>query len=298
MTVDVRVEALAPNVRAADGPTDAERETALHGQVSRSSFYAGMRVLPKAEREAMFAVYAFCRAVDDIADDLEGTRDERRAGLAGWRRDIESLYAGGAPGQARLVAEAVTRFGLAKADFLAVIDGMEMDVDADICAPDMATLDLYCDRVASAVGRLSVRIFGMDGVSATDLAHHLGRALQLTNILRDIDEDAEIGRLYLPREHLLRHGIALADPATMISTDRIDGVCRDVALLAHDHYAMANRVLAARPAGHLFAPRLMAAVYAKTLQRMERSGWRKPRVRARLSKLSLLWTVARVGLTR
>ncbi|MGI4876267.1 MAG: presqualene diphosphate synthase HpnD [Janthinobacterium lividum] len=278
--------------------TDAERETALHGQVSRSSFYAGMRVLPKAEREAMFAVYAFCRAVDDIADDLEGTRDERRARLTSWRDDIDALYAGRAPGRARLVAEAVTRFGLAQQDFGAVIDGMEMDVDADICAPEMVVLDLYCDRVASAVGRLSVRIFGMAGSAATDLAHHLGRALQLTNILRDIDEDAQINRLYLPRERLLAHGIALADPRTMIAGDRIDGVCRDVAAVARDHYAAAGRILALRPQGHLFAPRLMAAVYSKTLGRMEQAGWSAPRHPIKRGKLGLLLTVMRVGLTR
>ena len=96
-------------------------------QASGSSFYAGMRILPKAEREAMFAVYAFCRAVDDIADDVGGAREERRRGIEAWRRDIEALYAGDDPGRAGLVAEAVRRFGLVKDDFLAVIDGMQMD---------------------------------------------------------------------------------------------------------------------------------------------------------------------------
>ena len=98
-------------------------------------------------------------------------------------------------------------FGLRREDFLAIIDGMEMDVPQDIRAPDLATLDLYCDRVASAVGRLSVRVFGLAEDDGIALAHHLGRALQLTNILRDIDEDAGIGRLYLPREGLLHAGI-------------------------------------------------------------------------------------------
>ncbi len=104
-------------------------------------------------------------------------------------------------------------FGLRREDFLAVIDGMEMDVVDDIRAPDFATLDLYCDRVASAVGRLSVRVFGMEEQDGIALAHHLGRALQLTNILRDLDEDAAIGRLYLPREALREAGITATDPA-------------------------------------------------------------------------------------
>lgn len=273
-------------------------ETALHGQVSRSSFYAGMRVLPPPERAAMFAVYAFCRAVDDIADDIGGTRPERAAGLARWRGDIDALYAGEDPGRAKFVAEAVARFGLARADFHAVIDGMEMDVAADIRAPDAATLDLYCDRVASAVGRLSVRIFGMSGEPATALAHHLGRALQLTNILRDIDEDAAIGRLYLPREGLAAHGIVDDEPLGVAADDRLDGVCRDLAATAQAHYARARAILAERPSGHLFAPRLMAGVYSKTLAVMERGGWQQPRTRVKLGRLALLWTVAKVGLAR
>ena len=269
---------------------------ALHGQVSRSSFYAGMRVLPKAEREAMFGVYAFCRAVDDIADDIDRDPADRARALAHWRDDIDALYAGGPPGRAELVADAVQHFGLAREDFVAVIDGMAMDVAADIRAPDAATLDLYCDRVASAVGRLSVRIFGMEGAPATELAHHLGRALQLTNILRDIDEDAAIGRLYLPREHLTAHGIVTTDPLAVAADPRVDGVARDVAADAHRHYAAAKAILAKRPKGHLFAPRLMAGVYSRTLAMMEAAGWQRPRTRAKLSRPALLWTVAKVGM--
>ena len=271
---------------------------ALRKQISGSSFYAGMRVLPKAEREAMYAIYAFCRLVDDIADDEQGDRAERAVALDVWRWDIEALYAGGDPGQAALVAEAVRRFGLAKEDFLAVIDGMAMDVAADIRWPVMAELDLYCDRVASAVGRLSVKVFGMDKAPGIELAYHLGRALQLTNILRDIDEDAAIGRVYLPREAIERAGIALTDPLTVVADPRIDAAAREVAAIAHAHYGKARAVLAARPGGHLLAPRLMEAVYAKVLARTEKVGWAPPRHRIKVSKAELLWTVARLGLTR
>ena len=269
---------------------------ALHGQVSRSSFYAGMRVLPQAEREAMFAVYAFCRAVDDIADDVDRDAADRARALGAWRNDIAALFAGGPPGRAELVADAARDFHLAEADFIAVIDGMAMDTAGDIRAPDAAMLDLYCDRVASAVGRLSVRIFGMTDPAATDLAHHLGRALQLTNILRDIDEDAAIGRLYLPREHLQAHGIDATDPLLVAADPRLDGVARDVARDAHRHYAAAKAILAKRPQGHLFAPRLMAGVYSRTLAMMETAGWARPRTRAKLGRVALLWTVAKVGL--
>ena len=271
---------------------------ALRAKVAGSSFYAGMRVLPKAEREAMYAVYAFCRAVDDIADDQQGDRTSRAVELDAWRRDIDSLYAGGEPGQAALVAEAVHRFALDRADFHAVIDGMAMDVAADIRWPDAATLDLYCDRVASAVGRLSVRIFGMQEAVGIDLAHHLGRALQLTNILRDIDEDAMIGRVYLPREAIDVAGIPVGEPLTVVADPRIDQVARGLAAQADAHFDRAKAILATRPRGHLIAPRLMAAAYAKVLARMAAVGWAPPRHRVRVSKPALLWTVVRLSLFR
>ncbi|MEG3124564.1 presqualene diphosphate synthase HpnD [Sphingomonas sp. GB1N7] len=271
---------------------------ALQKQVSGSSFYAGMRVLPKAEREAMYAIYGFCRLVDDIADDEQGNRAERAAALDVWRRDIASLYAGGDPGQAQLVAEAVRRFGLRQEDFLAVIDGMAMDVAGDIRWPPLTELDLYCDRVASAVGRLSVRVFGMDEAPGIDLAFHLGRALQLTNILRDLDEDAAIGRVYLPAEAILAAGITLTTPTEVVGDPRIDAAARQVAAIAHEHYAKAHAILATRPRGHLLAPRLMEAVYAKVLARTEAIGWAPPRTRVKMSKPELLWTVVRLGLTR
>jgi len=272
--------------------------TAPATQASGSSFYAGMRMLPQAEREAMYAIYGFCRVVDDIADDQGGDREGRAVALDQWRRDLDSLYAGGDPGQAALVAEAVRRFDLDRADFEAVIDGMAMDVARDIRWPAMAELDLYCDRVASAVGRLSVRVFGMPREPGLELAHHLGRALQLTNILRDIDEDAEIGRVYLPAEALTAVGIALTTPVEVAADPRIDRAVRPLVARAHDHYRAANAILAARPAGHLIAPRLMEAAYSKLLTRMEAVGWAPPRRRVKVSKPALLWTVARLLVTR
>ena len=267
------------------------------GQASGSSFYAGMRMLPRAEREAMYSIYAFCRAVDDIADDHLGNRTERASALDGWRLDLDAAFAGQNPGKAAIVAQAIGDFGLDRSDFEAVIDGMAMDVERDICWPSFEELDLYCDRVASAVGRLSVRVFGMDRGPGLELAHHLGRALQLTNILRDIDEDAAIGRVYLPREALTGAGIALDTPSSVVGDPRIDKAVRPLVERVHDHYRAADAVLAARPAGHLIAPRLMEAVYSRLLKRMERVGWLPPRQRVRVSKPALLWTVARLLVT-
>ena len=141
----------------------------------------------------------------------------------------------------RITRRRCTRFGLKREDFLAIVDGMEMDVPQDIRAPDLATLDLYCDRVASAVGRLSVRVFGLPEDDGIQLAHHLGRALQLTNILRDIDEDATLGRLYLPREGLLHAGITSDDPQKVIAERALPKVCLPLVERAKAHFAEGRR---------------------------------------------------------
>jgi presqualene diphosphate synthase len=265
-------------------------------QASGSSFYAAMRVLPAAERSAMFAIYAFCRKVDDIADEPGPSPDERRAALDGWRADLDALFSGSPGERTAGLAEPVRQFGLRKEDFLAIVDGMQMDVDETIRAPAFDKLDLYCDRVASAVGRLSVRVFGMDEAPGRDLAHHLGRALQLTNILRDLDEDAAMGRLYLPAEALAEGGVEAGDPGEVLAHPGIDRACRWVARIAHDRYRAAEDILSAKPAGRLRAPRLMGAVYGEILTRMEAAGWRAPRARARIGKGVLLWIMLRRGL--
>jgi phytoene synthase len=262
-----------------------------------SSFYTAMRILPAEQRDAMYAVYAFCRAVDDIADE-EGPREPRRAELQAWREDIDALFDRRvAPATADL-AEPTRHFGLRREDYHAVIDGMAMDLEADIFAPDWATLDLYCDRVASAVGRLSVRIFGMQPEPGDALAHHLGRALQLTNILRDIDEDAERGRLYLPREPLERAGIALDGRTAdaILREPAIAEVCDEVAERAANHFAEADRIMSRAPRRAVRAPRLMEAVYRQILHRLRERGWTPPRAPIKVSKIRLLGAVLRYGI--
>jgi phytoene synthase len=270
---------------------------AVKKKASTSSFYIAMRLMPAEERDAMFAIYAFCRKVDDIADDGVGTRAERHEKLEQWRDDLRALYAGTVSPQVRFLAPAVTRYGLRLEDFLTILDGMDMDVAEDIVAPDLATLDLYCDRVASAVGRLSIKVFGMEEGPGFELAYHLGRALQLTNILRDIDEDASIGRLYLPREYLEELDCCRQmDPLAIIARPQVDAVCRKVAALAHQHYDSAARILAARPKGRIKTPRLMGAVYSEILTATEAQGFAPPRHRVSLPKSRLLSLVLRQGL--
>ncbi len=149
--------------------------------------------------------------------------------------------------------------------------------------------------MASAVGRLSVKVFGMEREAGIALSHHLGRALQLTNILRDLDEDAGIGRLYLSREVLELAGVPVADPAAVIADPRVDAAARLIAVEAHGHYAEADRVMA-NAKGQLKAPRLMRAAYGKILDRMQQAGWAPPRRRVSLTKGEKIWVLLRYGL--
>ena len=272
--------------------TTADLET----KVSGSSFYTALRILPPRERHAMFAVYGFCREVDDIADEPGRSPDEQFAALDGWRADLRALYAGETRPTTAALAAPVAEFHLSEDDFLAVIDGMAMDVGPPIRGPDFATFELYCDRVASAVGRLSVRIFGMAEAHGRQLAHHLGRALQFTNVLRDLDEDAAIGRLYLPSEALEAAGIAERDPLVVVADPRIDIACRWLAAHAREHYRKANFLMRGRVQGRLRAPRVMSVVYGEILREMERAGWASPRARISLGKGRLAWLALRHGL--
>jgi phytoene synthase len=276
--------------------TTAPAETAAATtKSSGTSFYAAMRILPAAQRDGMYEIYAFCRAVDDIADD-GGPRGPRHAALEAWRADLAALYDGQPPPRLASLAETVRAFGLRQEDFLAIIDGMDMDVADDIQAPDFDTLDLYCDRVASAVGRLAVRIFGVPAVEGPPLAHHLGRALQLTNILRDIDEDAAIGRLYLPREALRAAGIESKTPAVVMAHPNLGLACGPVIMRARTHFAEAETIMNRCPRASVKAPRIMAAAYRPILERVVRRGFAPPRRRVRTPKHRVLLAAVRYGL--
>jgi squalene synthase HpnD len=262
---------------------------------SGSSFYAAMRILPRAQRDAMFQIYSFCRQVDDIADS-DGPRPERLAALQQWRDDIDALYQGHPPERLKDYVSSVRAFGLKREDFLAIIDGMEMDVPQDIRAPDLATLDLYCDRVASAVGRLSVRVFGLPEQDGILLAHHLGRALQLTNILRDIDEDAGLGRLYLPREGLLHAGITSDDPVKVIAERTLPKVCVPLVERAKSHFEQADAIMKRNSRRVVRAPRIMSKYYRAILELLIIRGFAAPREPVRINKMAKIAILLRYAI--
>ncbi|HVI51248.1 MAG TPA: squalene/phytoene synthase family protein [Candidatus Sulfotelmatobacter sp.] len=236
-----------------------------------SSFFLAMRLLGGRRRRAMFALYDFCRAVDDVVDEGDAAPGQRLAELEAWRERVKRLY--GRPPETPL-AKAVVEFGLPEGDLLAVIDGMAMDAEGLMRRPSAACLELYCDRAAAAVGRLTLRIFGLAGSDMDALASALGSALQRTNILRDLAEDAGRGRLYLPDELLSAYGIASGDPAEVLADPALPAVCAALAALARLNYARAHRLMAARRCRVLRSAGLMAAVYGLQLDRLQAAGWR------------------------
>lgn len=263
---------------------------------SGSSFLAGMRALPRERREAMFAVYAFCREVDDIADE-PAPLEEKLRGLQAWREEIEQLFEGRpASLTGRALLDPIATFALPKPEFLAVIDGMEMDARGPVVAPDLETLLLYCRRVAGAVGMLSIRCFGATGPKAEELAVVLGEGLQLTNILRDLVEDAEDGRLYLPEEALVAAGITTRDPAAVLRDPGRAAAAAWLGKRARTRLEEAGVIMKLLPRRAMRPAILMHAVYVKILDRLDARGWAVLEPRVSLSKLSKLAVLLRHGL--
>ncbi len=247
----------------------AKKLIARQVKKASTSFYWAMRLLPRARREAIFAVYAFCREVDDIADDDDISPEERRDGLSFWREEIDRLYRGNPEHHiAKALVRGTAIYELQKTDFLAVIDGMEMDLFTPIRAPHRETFDIYCDRVACAVGRLCVHIFGEPGEKGHVLANAQGRALQITNILRDVHEDAERGRLYLPVELLQSRNIFTTDPEEVVRHPEYPGAWRTLASEAAGWYHKAEIAMEACDPKAMKAARIMLEVYKANLERM------------------------------
>ena len=264
---------------------------------SGSSFLSGIRVLSARRREAMYAIYAFCREVDNIADDPLPLNEKRRL-LSDWRQEITNVYNGQAStltGHALVLVTSV--YNLQKCDFLDLIDGMEMDAAETVTkGPDMITLDIYCDRVASAVGRLSVRIFGDNGNAAQQVATSLGRALQLTNILRDIAEDADRNRLYIPRNLLIQHNISSRNPTKVMRHPNLTNVCKDLTAIAENHYNDAETAIAKCSKWHMRPAMLMLQVYRHLLKLLLKRGWEMVDLPVRVSKPTKIWILLRYGL--
>jgi phytoene synthase len=277
-------------------PDNKDDVIALRRRAAGSSFLWAMQLLPVHRREAMYALYTFCREVDDIADG-NASLSLKQILLSNWRSEIAHLYAG-RPRHAATIGlyKGVHLYGLRCDDFLAIIDGTEMDAHTDIRAPSFAELDRYCERVAVAVGRLAVRIFGEETPAGERVAAELGRALQLTNILRNLAADAGRHRLYLPRELLHAHGIFATTPSWVLAQPALPDVCRDLALLAERHYAAAAEAIGACPRWTMRPAAVMLGIYRALLHELLARGWRQLDEPVRILAWRKLALVLRHGL--
>ena len=237
---------------------------------SRSNFYYAFLALPRARREALYAVYAFCRTVDDIAD-LGTDAAAQRAGLAAWRRDIARCYESGAAPEhpiARQLAGAVREFGLPRGALEAIVEGCEMDLQHSTYET-FEELVPYCYRVASAVGLCCIEIFGYTDPGARDYAVSLGMALQLTNIIRDVGADARGGRIYVPQQDLRTFGVSAEDPREGRYGDAFVRLMTAQATRARQQYATAWASFPTADARSLVPAEIMGRIYFALLGEIE-----------------------------
>ena len=255
---------------------------------SGSSFYYSFLFLPQARRRAITALYAFCREVDDVVDECSDATVAQTK-LAWWRKEVAAVYHGTPQHPvACALAEIAPRFNLAENRLIEIIDGMQMDLEFNRY-PDFDTLKLYCHRVASVVGLLSAEIFGYRDRRTLDYAADLGMAFQLTNIIRDVGEDARRNRIYLPLDEIRRHGVSEPDILQTFETDGFRRLMEFQIERAQGYYRDAYAKL---PADDRRAQRpglVMAAIYQATLDEIRRDGCHVLTRRTSLTPIRKLW---------
>src|SRR5882724_944349 len=238
---------------------------------SASNLALAFVLLPREKRDGMSALYAFCREVDDVADDESVPAAQRRERLAVWRDDVRRACEGGVAQLPvnRELTPFIRRCGLRYELFDELIKGVEMDLDIKRYG-DYAELEQYCHRVASVVGLLSIEIFGYKDPACRDYAVHLGKALQLTNILRDVRADAERGRIYLPLSELARFKVLPEEILRCEYSPRFLALANSVAGQAREFYRLARQNLPAEDRRSMVAAELMGSVYWRLLRKLER----------------------------
>jgi len=240
---------------------------------SRTTFYWAMRFLPTEQRNAMYAVYAFCREIDDIAD-LPGKKNEKLGRLTQWREEIESVYSG-SPKTPTSIAlfEPIKKFHLSKSTFLSLIDGMEKDSEGQVRMLTFSDLESYCNCVACSVGRLSNQVFGVENSLVEPLAFSLGQALQLTNVLRDLYEDAERDRLYIPLDMISKFGIPIREPKRIIEHPNFPALCSEFIKTTKSRYQEATNLLAKCEVRKIRPAIIMMKNYQFLLEKLIQRGW-------------------------
>tara|TARA_R110002050_G_scaffold268113_1_gene410061 strand:+ start:115302 stop:116162 length:861 start_codon:yes stop_codon:yes gene_type:complete len=261
---------------------------------SGSSFYYSFRFLPTLQRQAIIALYAFCREVDDTVDEIADT-DIARAKLAWWREEVQRTFQGIATHPVGLALQtALQNFDLQEEYFMEIIDGMAMDLD-QLTYPEFKHLALYCHRAASVVGLLSVEIFGYQDRKTLKYAENLGMALQLTNIIRDVREDAERGRIYLPQDELQQFNVNPDDLLALKSSPELTTLLKFQAARAKQYYQQALQLL---PDSDRYTQRtglIMAAIYEATLDEIEKDNFQVMQHHISLTPIRKLWLAWRTA---
>lgn len=273
-----------------DPDTYCQEKTAASG----SSFYYSFLFLDAKQKQAITALYAFCREVDDVVDECH-EESIARTKLQWWREEIRRLFTG-APRHpvTQALLTSIANFDLAEEYFQEIIDGMEMDLDYQ-AYPSFKELGLYCHRVAGVVGLLSAEIFGYENRKTLDYARDLGFALQLTNILRDVREDADRGRLYIPLDEFEQYGVDSADIFAHKPSANMTRLFEAQAKRAHDYYEKAYGAL---PASDRYRQRcglIMSAIYKTTLEAIAEDGYQVLHQRVSLTPLRKLWIAWRTA---
>ncbi len=236
---------------------------------SASSFYWGMNILENNKKRAMFAIYAFCRIVDDIADS-ELKLSQKKHLLMGWRKKISKIYEGVTTDYiTRELLFAVNLFRLKKIDFFDIIRGMIKDTEKKIIYPSLKELEKYCDQVAGAVGCLSVNVFGIHNQKiAREYAIFLGRALQCTNILRDLWEDNQRGRCYINREIIVSEGLQNVRPKELLECKKFVFVYEKFFKQTKNYYIKAENIAKTIDQNKILAAEIMKSLYSELLKKM------------------------------
>jgi 15-cis-phytoene synthase len=263
---------------------------------SASNLALAFILLPPQKRDEMAALYAFCREVDDVADDEQRPVQTRRTELQQWREDVRKACDGGSPNFPvnKELQVVIARRNLPFALFDELLKGVEMDLDISRYET-MEELEQYCYRVASVVGLLSIEIFGYQNPVCREYAIHLGKALQLTNILRDVRNDAERGRIYLPLKECARFGVSPDDILAGIYSPQYIRLAQSIAATAKEHYSRARELLPEEDRRSMATAELMGSVYWKLLRKLESRRFNVFQFgETRLTKLHKLFLISRM----
>ncbi|MDC0575918.1 presqualene diphosphate synthase HpnD [Nitrosomonadaceae bacterium] len=259
---------------------------------SGSSFYYSFLYLPPEKRRAITAFYAFCREVDDVVDECT-EESVARMKLDWWRKEVACVYSeerGEEPSHpvAKALVEVIKKINLSASQLIEIIDGMEMDLNCNRY-PDFIALQLYCHHVAGVVGQLSAEIFGYQNIKTLEYAHNLGLAFQLTNIIRDVGEDARRGRIYLPEDELVKFGVSSEDILHSRESDNFRKLMEFQIERAEDYYTKAFAALPAEDRRNQRPGFIMAAIYRALLDEIKEDSCQVMRQRVSLTPIRKLW---------